>query len=173
MCYIYAADIYCDDCGEDIKRRLAEQFYNTPGSVTLPDGSEMVDFESVEDLAEYLDSMDERDYDSDDYPKGGLDDEETDSPQHCGSHADCINAIELPDGTRIGALISDNLTSYGVEYVKEAVSEGGVVSEFWRSVFDWVDFPGKYTCPICGFSSDYVDDFEGALCLDCIEDSDV
>ena len=53
-CYIYAADIYCKDCGEDLKSKL-----------TQPENPD-----------------DENTYDSDDYPKGPCEVSESDYPQH-------------------------------------------------------------------------------------------
>ena len=109
MAAIYAADIFCDSCGDDIRERLAP---------TLK-GAE----------------IDETTYDSGDFPKHADDDEETDSPQHCGSHADCLEAETLPDGTKIGKLIGTNLTCDGVEYVREAIADGGMVAEYWAEQF--------------------------------------
>lgn len=109
--YIYQADCYCDDCGEAIKERLDAEG-KTP---------------------EHPDN--EFTYDSDDYPKACGDDEESDSPQHCGCHDDCINAEVLPSGRKIGRLIGTSLTSEGVKYVQEYINEGGEVSEFWLEQF--------------------------------------
>ena len=118
MCVIYQADVYCDDCGRDIVRRLKGE------------GKNPADFD------------DENLYDSDEYPKDGDDDEESDSPQHCGNGADCVNAIVLSDGSKVGCLIGTNLTSEGMDYVREAVQEGGMVArEVWRDEFDYIDFP--------------------------------
>lgn len=80
--------------------------------------------------------------DTNEYPQHGSDDEETDSPQHCASGEECPNAITLSDGTKIGCLIGTSLTTDGVEYVKEAVKEGGLcATEVWREEFSWIDFP--------------------------------
>ena len=79
----------------------------------------------------------------DEYPKYMSDDEESDSPQHCAAGEDCLECEILPSGHKIGALLSTNLTSDGVEYVKEQVQEGGEVAEFWREKFSWIDFPDK------------------------------
>jgi hypothetical protein len=81
--------------------------------------------------------------DSDGYPQPCDDDAESDSPQHCGN-LNCVNAVTLPDGSKIGCLIGTNLTAVGVEYVKQAVKEGGLVAEFWREQFDFIDFPPDY-----------------------------
>jgi hypothetical protein len=74
MAYIYCADIYCDDCGKEICRNIKAEGH------------------APEDV------NDETTFDSDEYPKYCDDDAETDSPQHCGNHADCINFIRLGDG---------------------------------------------------------------------------
>ena len=52
-----------------------------------------------------------------------------------------FTAEVLPDGSKIGCLLSTDLTSEGAEYVKQAVAEGGDVAEFWKDQFDWIDFP--------------------------------
>ena len=105
MAYIYCADIYCDDCGKAIMKELKKQGL-------VPEHPE-----------------DRSTYDSDEYPKYADDEEETDSPQHCGNHADCLNAIELGDGDKIGKLIGTTLTNDGVQYVKEAIEEAIANSE--------------------------------------------
>lgn len=39
---------------------------------------------------------------------------------HCGAGADCLNAIVLADGRKIGAFLENPLTTDGVEYVQSA-----------------------------------------------------
>ena len=119
MPFIYQADCWCDSCGEAIKERLL---------ATATD-EEKQNWE------------DERNYDSGEFPKSMGDDEESDSPQHCASLDECLEAEELLSGQKIGCLLSTNLTNDGVTYVKEAVAEGGEVAEFWKERFDWIDFP--------------------------------
>lgn len=111
--YIYAADIYCEECGKDIRAEITADG-NAP-----------------------LHPEDEWSYDSDEFPKGPLLDGggESDSPQHCGAEEDCINAIEFPDGRKIGAWLENDLTEDGVEYVKEAIQEGGEVAELWAEFY--------------------------------------
>jgi hypothetical protein len=111
MAFIYAADIYCDSCGLDIRDELTN-------SGKAPEHPE-----------------NEATYDSDEYPKLADDDAETDSPQHCGSHADCLEADNLSDGSRVGKLIGTNLTDAGVDYVREAIEQGGLVADFWAEQF--------------------------------------
>lgn len=105
--YIYAADLYCEDCGEAIQKRITEEGF----------------------APEY--PNDERSYDSDEFPKGPYPDGggEADYPQHCGAGPDCLNAIEFPDGIKVGAWLGNELTADGVEYVREVIQEGGEVAE--------------------------------------------
>lgn len=117
--YIFQADCFCDSCGKAIKADL-------DAKGLTPDDPEK-----------------ERTYDSDEYPKYADDDDASDCPQHCGSHEHCLEAEVLPSGRKIGALIGTNLTSDGIEYVKEKVAEGGEVADFWRERFDYIDFPDE------------------------------
>lgn len=116
MAYIYAADIWCDDCGEAIKSRIIAEG-NAPAD---PD--------------------DEYSYDSGEFPKYVDGSSEADSPQHCAAGEDCINAYEFPGGFKIGVWLENDLTTDGEDYVKEAVREGGEVAELWREWHDWIDF---------------------------------
>lgn len=112
--YVYAADIYCKECGEELCREL---------SPFAPD--------------------DERTYDSDEFPKGPYcrGGGEADCPQHCGSGADCYNAIELANH-RVGAWLENELTTDGVDYVREAIREGGEVAELWAKFYADYDLEG-------------------------------
>lgn len=122
--YTYQADIYCEDCGLDIRNKLSKHG-KAPAN---PD--------------------DETTYDSDDYPKGP--DAEgggpADRPQHCGSRADCINAVELVDShdasapplqpSLIGVPLENPLTDDGIEYVREAIEAGGdVATQIWADIY--------------------------------------
>lgn len=108
MAYIYNADIFCDSCGKAIKKRIKKE-----GKAPA-------------------DPRDETSYDSDEYPKWGSNNDEADSPQHCGSHEDCLEAIELPSGRKIGELIGDSLTTDGVQYVRdEHLTNPTEVTELW------------------------------------------
>ena len=167
MCYVYAGDIYCDGCAALIKREVAIGIYGGNGLVVGPDCDGYYEYETVDDVVDYLDSLDERDYDSGDYPKYGSDDEACDSPQHCGSGPDCVNAIELSDGSKCGDLIGNDLTADGVEYVKDAVRAGGVVADLWRDEFDWIDFDDdEEECDICGHTGPE-EEFDCGMCADC------
>lgn len=106
--YIFCADVYCDKCGEDIKARLLKETGK-----------------SEEDYA------DERTYDSDEFPKGPYpDDAESDTPEHCGSHEHCLDPTMIGDFVA-GHFFENDLTTDGVEYVKQALADGGEVAEFW------------------------------------------
>lgn len=107
--YIYCADIYCEDCGRAIRKRIKAEGFAP------------------------ADPRDETSYDSDEYPKGPYDEGggEADCPQHCGSGADCLNALELSNGTKVGAWLENPLTRDGANYVREALAEGGEVAGLW------------------------------------------
>lgn len=116
MTYIYAADVWCDDCGKDICRIITAEG-NAPAD---PD--------------------DQRSYDNGEFPQYVEDFGESDCPEHCAAGEDCINAYEFPDGCKIGVWLENDLTTDGEEYVKEAIREGGEVAELWREWYDWIDF---------------------------------
>jgi len=113
LVYIYAADIYCEQCGEAIRERITHEGF----APAEPD--------------------DEWSYDSDEFPKGPYPDGggEADCPQHCGAGPECHNAIEFPDGCKVGAWLENELTADGVEYVREAIREGGEVAEMWADFY--------------------------------------
>jgi len=113
VAFIYQADVYCDECGKALCRRLKREGL-APAN---PD--------------------DEWSFDSDEYPKRAGDDEEEDTPQHCASGEHCINAVALPSGEKVGYLFGE-LTAVGVKYVKEAIGEAEEgygskeVTELWQ-----------------------------------------
>jgi len=113
LVYLFYADVYCEDCGEAIKVWCKR-------NDCVPD-----------------DPNDEHSYDSDEYPKGPYPDGggEADCPQHCGSGPDCVNAIELSDGRNIGVWLENDLTAQGIEYVREAIQQGGEVAELWAEYY--------------------------------------
>jgi len=115
MAYIYQATLWCDDCGQAICQRLDE----------AGEGPE--------------DKSDETSFDSDDYPKGPFsdDDDESDSPSHCDSGAECPNAVELDDGSKVGAIVS-GLTEDGIAYVRGA-KDSPCVRE-WREHYELEPF---------------------------------
>jgi len=106
MAFIFCADIYCNDCGEAIRRRLTD------------DGKAPAD------------PTDEWSYDSDEFPKCVDSDSEADSPQHCGANDNCINAIEI-EGGKIGFLFGE-LTSDGVTYVEETIEDANCGPNTWN-----------------------------------------
>ena len=114
--YIYNADLYCEDCGDDIRATL------------LRDGCK-------------FDPDDETSYDSSDFPKGPYPDGggEADCPQHCGSGPKCINATELSDGNKVGVWLENELTTDGVKHIKEAIQEGGEVTKLWAGYYSNYD----------------------------------
>ena len=117
--YIYRADTWCDSCGEAIKSIIEKRG------------------EKPEDTS------DERYYDSDEWPKSADGEDETDSPMHCGAHETCLEAEKLTDGSKVGALLGITLTPDGVQYVREAIAEGGLVAEFWKEQFRDYDLEGE------------------------------
>lgn len=111
--YIYQADLYCPSCARRIKRRLASE------------GKRPAEFQ------------DEFTFDSDDFPKGPYPEGggEADIPQHCASGEDCLDPLIL-DGEKYGAFLGNDLTSDGIEYVKDVVeNRGGKVAQFWAEVY--------------------------------------
>lgn len=101
--YIFAADMYCEACGEDIRKRLTKE-RKRPKSW-----------------------RDETTYDSDEFPKGPYADGggESDSPSHCGSGKDCLDPTILGDGPddKVGKFLENPLTNAGVHYILEQAFE--------------------------------------------------
>ena len=107
MGYIYQADVYCDGCGGAIcdRLKLAGEAPENPS--------------------------DEYSFDSDEYPKvADVENEESDTPQHCGQ---CHVFLENP------------LTSDGYKYVGEKLDRTGAglfeVESEWASFygFEWFE----------------------------------
>ena len=139
MAGIYNSDIHCNDCMEYIKRRIASGILAGADDTGLWELIEYSADDSIDDIVGQLDQLEEDCYDSNEYPKWCPDDAESDSPQHCGSGADCINA-EYLGVWRVGYCFGNSLTSDGEEYVKRAVREGGEVAELWAVQYDYLDF---------------------------------
>ena len=118
--WIYCADMWCHECGKAIKADII-------ASGKAP-----------------ADPTDERSFDSDEFPKYCSESDESDCPNHCAAGDECLAHIELPDGTKIGALLTESLTTDGAEYVKEAVAscleDDGVAVLVWKEYYDWIDF---------------------------------
>lgn len=136
--FIYAADLWCEDCGLSICKRLLTEG-NGPqtecgcgwkGKPTVLVEEESTLVVIAVDCPECHNTIElhPSDYDSDDFPKGEIVDGEADSPQHCGAGADCINAEvvgTLPDGSpwKIGEWLENDLTSDGIKYLRESIME--------------------------------------------------
>lgn len=156
MAAIYCADVYCDECADRIKYDVVDALLGSDGSfdpdglLGLIDPDDMAEaasgnsrHEQILEIVGYIDDLGGHGFDSDEYPKDCDDDEESDSPQHCGSHAECIDYEELKDGTRVGHFFRNSLTTDGEDYVREAVrdgEEGGVARELWMPEYDYIDF---------------------------------
>lgn len=69
--------------------------------------------------------------DSNDYPQYSVDPGESDSPSHCDAGEECLEAEILSSGTKVGAILSDDLTEEGIKYVIKAAKDGGEVAQFW------------------------------------------
>jgi hypothetical protein len=108
---IYNADVYCSACAADIKAQIRKE----GGRV-------------------------ERD-DSDSWPQPvDPNSDEADCPQHCGSHADCLNPMILSDGRKIGAFLENSLTTDGREYVKSTHRDKpSEITQFWVDHYDLAD----------------------------------
>lgn len=120
--YIYCADVYCQSCGEAIKADIAQEGFTPP------------------------DPDDETSYDSGEYPKGPFSDEESDTPQHCGSGPECLEAHVFPSGHKTGAFLREPLTSHGERYVRDMHRDNP--SEITTM---WMEFYGLSNhCEECG-----------------------
>jgi hypothetical protein len=81
--------------------------------------------------------------DANDFPQGMSSSEETDSPAHCGMHAKCVNAVQIPGGNKVGCPLSCSLTREGVEYTRNSIAEHILfgtahqkgVSQLWRHLY--------------------------------------
>jgi hypothetical protein len=142
MAAIYQADVWCDDCADSIKDRICSELWSDRGNSETPDGTAVAEFASRDDLYDHLIFMDERQYDSDEFPKYCDDDEECDCPQHC---ADC------------GYFFGNSLTTDGADYVRETVREDvesgcvdSVACTVWMPYYDWIDYGDVGTCDDCG-----------------------
>ncbi|PWU23555.1 MAG: hypothetical protein C5B48_08410 [Candidatus Rokuibacteriota bacterium] len=145
--YVYQADTYCDSCGERIREQLSR-------AVRELDGFDRKYVIAAGLAGVPTDPDDESSYDSDDYPKGPYPEEPTDGPDHCASVSECLEPVDLADyglepdaqlhgaeSRYIGALLNDELTADGVEYLRELLSEQDLtpyqvaLHRFWREQF--------------------------------------
>jgi hypothetical protein len=160
MSGIYCADIYCDDCVDKIKCDIAVRIFQDRNSGGIADSIEYDQDTDYDDVVSQLDSLDERDYDSGEYPKGCFGSDESDCPQHCG---------------HCSVFLENDLTSDGEEYVKEAVQDAidsgytdCVAMTIWREFYDYIDFGPGGQCINCGDHVDSLD--ENDECDDCAGD---
>lgn len=112
--YIFAADIYCAACGEDMRKQLDAE------------GKRPARRE------------DEATYDSDEYPKGPYADGggEADCPQHCGSHGKCLDPTIIGEHT-CGRFLENPLTTEGVKYVIDShIESNNEVTQFWMDHYE-------------------------------------
>jgi RadC-like JAB domain len=109
--YAYQADLYCEDCGRAIQSQLRQEGIRDTG--------------------------DTNDFPQGPYPDGGG---EADSPWHCASDAECINAMEFSD-VKLGVWLGNPLTREGVEQLREMLDAPGPsayqreLHAFWRRVY--------------------------------------
>jgi len=116
--YMFQGSLYCEDCGRDIQDTLRKKG-------KAPENED-----------------NEESFDSDDFPKGPFSGGggEADSIHHCDSNGECLNAIKLPCGSKIGAWLGNDLTSEGDEWLAGAIREsifkddahGRQVNRLWR-----------------------------------------
>ena len=116
--YMFQGALLCEDCGRDVQDNLRKKG-------KAPE-----------------DEDDEESFDSDDFPKGPFGDGggEADSIHHCDSNGECLNAIKLPCGSKIGAWLGNDLTSEGDRWLAESIREsifkddahGRQVNRLWR-----------------------------------------
>jgi hypothetical protein len=122
--YIYQADLWCNRCGRDIQADINREMND--GTRAVMEGWQLGD--------------------SDNFPQWESEEgQRSDSPDHCGAHGDCLDAITLPGGTKIGALLHDGLTDDGVSYIvneMEAAFENAITDrhkleclDYWRLAF--------------------------------------
>lgn len=97
--YMFQGALYCKDCGQSIQKEIQEE-----GKAPM-------------------DEKDEESFDSDDFPKGPFEDGggEADGPHHCDNLARCLNAIELPCGSKIGAWLGNDLTNEGARWLSDSI----------------------------------------------------
>lgn len=116
---IYHADVWCDDCADDIKSNLQSL------------GADPVDYD------------DESVYDSDEYPKWYDEDtEESDYPQHC---AGCRRFLENPLTTDGMNYVRDTVR----DDVRSGHTDSVAVTEWFPYYSNWLDFSPVGHCDGC------------------------
>jgi hypothetical protein len=124
-CYIYSADLYCKDCGEAIKQATDRDIATGEVSADCKESGN-----------------------SDHYPQpiSGKDELESDTVEHCGCGASCVNVITLPNGNKIGAWLGNTLTRDGQKELLQKVQDPGLegshsylVASLWAYLYDLDD----------------------------------
>jgi len=115
--------------------------------------------------------------DSDDYPQGSRENGggEADSPGHCGFGDECINALTLPSGGKIGAPLGNGLTSDGIEYlqatlIKDLLSTNKHerdVGRLWAAIYS-----SYLDAPLTRFSKEFKSDWKFNLPTDFVKHLD-
>jgi hypothetical protein len=127
LVYVYAAALYCEECGEKIREDLTAKG------------------EAPED------SEDETSYDSDDFPKGPTDEGESDSPSHCDGCACFLESTLTSEGEAYvieavksarakGAAPFTPLASMPVSEQYGGPGQYSRPSEEWAAFYDYLDF---------------------------------
>jgi ribosomal protein L37AE/L43A len=164
--YIYNADIYCEQCGEEIRERILNERSLEQCPTCKQDLCHIeIDGEDVfgcvkcqkeisrGDAYIPFDINDESSFDSDEFPKGPYGDGggESDSPQHCGSGEACINGIDLESDPsngaviRVGCFLENDLTTDGVNYLNEMILEHKRNGRGNEEVLKlWYDYYGQF-----------------------------
>lgn len=125
LVFIYAAGVYCEECGEAIRADLTAKG------------------EAPEDPS------DEHSYDSDDFPKGPTDEGESDSPSHCEACAKFLETdltdegkayvIEAVKRAREEGKPFTPLASMPVSELYGGPGQYSRPSEEWAAFYDYLD----------------------------------
>jgi hypothetical protein len=104
--YVYKADLWCNECGEALRKIIKNEGKIIP-----------------------VNPADEYTYDSDHYPKGPYSDgDAADMPCHCSAAELCLNVVTLDDGNQVGKPLG-TLTKDGVRYVMNSINSP--LRRFW------------------------------------------
>jgi hypothetical protein len=130
VAYIYQAAVWCDDCAEEIMDSAWKE---------SADGAKYgtrIEWE----MANGLD--DERNYDSDEYPKSCYGSDESDCPEHCdGCHVFLENDLTTDGADYVRATVNEDLRDGNIESV--AVVE-------WMPFYDYIEYENWGECTQCG-----------------------
>lgn len=112
---VYAADLWCDACADKICDNISKF---CPERVPA-------------------DLENESSWESDVFPKRVKDLGAMDYPKHCSSDSNCVMPLRLSDGRIEGALLNNELTDAGVDYVRECMRESpnDPLVRFWREMY--------------------------------------